>query len=62
MVGKKIIVSKSKGGLGFRDLEAFNDAMLENPNSLCARLLKGRYYPIGDILTTGYPKEGSPTW
>ena len=49
---------KSRGGMGFRDLELFNDSMLakrawrllENPDSLCARVLKGRYYPDGNIL------------
>jgi len=41
-----------QGGMGFRDLRLFNKAMLwkqgwrliENPNSLCAKVLKGRYY------------------
>ena len=43
---------KVQGGMGFRDLRLFNKAMLwkqgwrliENPNSLCAKVLKGRYY------------------
>lgn len=44
---------KSVGGMGFRDLHLFNKAMLgkqgwrlmTRPDSLCARVLKGRYYP-----------------
>jgi hypothetical protein len=49
---------KREGGLGFRDLYGFNLAMLArqgwrmltNPNSLCARVLKARYYPSTSIL------------
>jgi hypothetical protein len=49
---------KDRGGLGYRDLRLFNLAMLvrqawrllQNPTSLCARLLKARYWPHGDLL------------
>lgn len=50
---------KSKGRLGFQDLELFNDAMLamqawqllDNTQSLCVRVLKGHYYPHGEFQT-----------
>jgi hypothetical protein len=48
----KISKSKDCGGMGFRDLHLFNLALLGNqgwrlimnPNSLCAKVLSGRYY------------------
>jgi hypothetical protein len=61
---------KSDGGLGFRDLYAFNVAMLarqvwrllDNPNSLCGRVLKARYFPNTSILEA-VPMSGiSYTW
>lgn len=50
---------KPLGGMGFRDLRLFNLAMLdiqgwqliEKPESLCARVLKGRYYHDSDFLS-----------
>ena len=51
-------VPKNQGGMGFRDIHCFNLAMLakqcwrliENNASLCAKVLRARYYPNGDIL------------
>jgi hypothetical protein len=61
---------KKEGGMGFRDLHSFNLAtlakqvwrLIDNPNSLCAKVLKAKYYPNEDILMAG-PKNGSSfTW
>lgn len=60
---------KLKGGLGFRDLQKFNIAMLgkqgrqllSNPDSLCARVLKGKYYLNGRFLSAK-KKHSSHTW
>ena len=48
-----MIKPKCEGGLGLRDIHAFNMAMLckqasrllQTPDSLCARLLHAKYYP-----------------
>jgi hypothetical protein len=66
----KFTRSKARGGLGFRDLQVFNQALLAKqvwrlivfPDSLCARLLKAKYYPNGDLLDTAFPSQTSPTW
>ena len=61
---------KGRGGMGFRDIHLFNQAMLarqawrlvNKPNSLCARVLKTKYYPNGDILDTVFASDPSPVW
>ena len=61
---------KSKGGLGFRDFQIFNQALLarqawrlvEFPDSLCARNMKAVYYPNGDLCDTAFPAHTSPVW
>jgi hypothetical protein len=67
---EKLKKSKKQGGLGFRDVHAFNMAMLakqswrliQNPRSLCTEILKAKYYRDGDLLRAE-PKEGmSYTW
>ena len=56
----KICLPKVEGGLGFRDLKAFNLALLEKQgwqlqtckNTLLYKVYKARYFPHGDFLTT----------
>lgn len=61
---------KVLGGMGFRDLGLFNQAMLAKqawrlltvPDSLCARVLKGRYFPNSDFWHAQKPRSSSYTW
>ncbi|KAL3813976.1 hypothetical protein ACJIZ3_015244 [Penstemon smallii] len=62
--------SKQVGGLGFRDLETFNKALLakqlwrlmENPDTLLGKILKARYFPHSDILGSTLGSNPSFTW
>jgi hypothetical protein len=61
---------KSEGGPGFWDPHIFNMAMLArqgwrmmlNPDSLCSRLLKAKYFLVGSILDAKPKPDISYTW
>ncbi|XP_075659081.1 putative mitochondrial protein AtMg00310 [Castanea sativa] len=67
---QKLCKSKLEGGIGFRNLQAFNLAMLakqgwrplSNPYSLIARIYKARYYPHGDVLNSKPQCNPSYAW
>jgi len=66
----KMCLPKSQGGMGFRDLQSFNLAMLakqvwrllSDPESLCARVLRAQYYPDGKLLQATKKNGSSFTW
>jgi hypothetical protein len=67
---KTMVLPKALGGMGFKDLILFNQALLARqtwrliiyPNSLCARVLRAKYYPRGNLLDTVAAGEASQTW
>jgi hypothetical protein len=67
---EKLVASKVDAGLGFRDLHSFNMAMLakqvwrliHNPESLCARILKAKYFPNTHVLKAVARNGCSYTW
>ena len=56
--------------MGFRDIHCFNLALLakqawrllENPESLCATILRAKYFPEGDLMSAVLKKGSSFTW
>lgn len=66
----KLTRPKFEGGLGFKDIEAFNDAflakigwrILNNPESLLARTLLGKYCHSSSFLTCRSPSSASHGW
>ena len=65
----KMYVPKDHGGMGFRDIHCFNLALLakqawrllENPESLCATILRAKYFPGGDLMNAILKKGSSFT-
>jgi ribonuclease HI len=70
MSWERLTEPKIAGGMGFRDLPMLNRALLGKqawrlavrPNSLCAQVLKGRYYHDSDFLSATRKKHASQTW
>jgi hypothetical protein len=70
MAWDKLLLPKGLGGMGFHDLHLFNQALvarqawrlIQFPESLCARLLRAKYYPHGELIDTVFPGDVSLSW
>ncbi|XP_075656739.1 uncharacterized protein LOC142626904 [Castanea sativa] len=66
----KMCASKEEEGMRFRDLKAFNIALLAKqgwrlqncPNSLFCRVYKAKYFPHGDFLSASLGRHPSYSW
>jgi ribonuclease HI len=62
--------SKATGGMGFRDFNSFNKALLakqiwrlwENPSSLVAQIMQAKYYPTTSALEANMGRRISFAW
>ncbi|GAU09996.1 hypothetical protein TSUD_398290 [Trifolium subterraneum] len=67
---KKVCKQKKMGGMGFRNLKAFNEALLAkqgwrlitDPNSLVATVLKAKYFPHDQFLQAKQSYNASYSW
>lgn len=61
---------KHDGGMGFRDLQLFNKALLGKqgwrlmtcPDSLCTKVIKGKYFPNDSFMAATKKKRSSDVW
>ena len=66
----KLMKSKMEGGMGFRDLQLFNKALLarqgwrllHQPSSLLFRVLKAKCFPNQSFLEAAIPSNASYIW
>lgn len=70
MSWENMVRPKCVGRIGFRYMHLFNLALLakqgwrllQNPNSLCERVIKSKYYPHENLLDTVFASDASPVW
>ena len=66
----RLCEAKEVGGMGFKEIEKFNNAllakqvwrMINNPESLCHRVFKARFFPDCSILEARDSIVGSYAW
>ena len=67
---ERLCEDKGKGGMGFKDIEKFNDSllakqvwwMINNLESLCHRVFKARFFPDCSIMDAKESTTGSYAW